>query len=338
MNTSTGSLAISLIMPTIDWGPTFQRCLQAAAAATGPADALLVVFDGRPPPPPDWLLATGAALLQTDTREGPAAARNLAASRALGEILLFVDADVELHPDAAERVRAVFSTNPNLAAVFGSYDAAPSAPGLVSQFRNLLHHHTHSSHPGPACTFWAGCGAVRRERFLSLGGFDAQTYPKPSIEDIEFGLRLHEAGGRILLDPTITGTHHKRWTLDLMLQTDIRHRAIPWSRLLLMQGRPTTALNLDPTARVSSSLTLLTVLGFVIIPFHPSIWPLSLVSIGLITLLNRGFYGLCFRMGGGRLGLAAIGLHGLYFLYSLLAFGLVLMQQKLLPHPRSQKP
>jgi transposase len=33
----------------------------------------------------------------------------------------------------------------------------------VSRFRNLLHHHTHTTHPGPACTFWAGCGAVRRE-------------------------------------------------------------------------------------------------------------------------------------------------------------------------------
>ena len=43
--------AISLIMPTIDWGATFQRCVQAAAKGLGEGDQLLVVFDGTPSPP-----------------------------------------------------------------------------------------------------------------------------------------------------------------------------------------------------------------------------------------------------------------------------------------------
>jgi hypothetical protein len=73
---------------------------------------------------------------------------------------------VELHPDAVERVRRHFGVDQSLQALFGSYDDRPAAAGVVSRFRNLLHHHTHTSQPGPACTFWAGCGAVRRERFL----------------------------------------------------------------------------------------------------------------------------------------------------------------------------
>jgi len=321
--------AISLIMPTIDWGPTFQRCVRAAAASLSPSDQLLVVFDGSSPDPPAWLLTTGATLLRTEYRQGPAAARNLGAAQACGPILWFVDADVEIHADAGDLIRAAFTTDPGLAAVFGSYDADPPAPGLVSRFRNLLHHHTHTSHPGPASTFWAGCGAVRRDRFLALGGFDAQTYPHPSIEDIDFGLRLHRTGEGILLDPAIQGTHHKHWTLGRMLHTDIQRRAIPWSRLLLTQDIPTTPLNLDPTAKVSSLLVLVTLLSAAASLFHPSLWPVPLASIGWITVLNRRFYGLCVQRGGARLGLAAIGLHGLYFLYSVLCFGWVLMEQKL---------
>ena len=174
-----------------------------------------------------------ALLLNTGLRQGPAAVSNLAARSAHGEILLFVDADVELHLDAIERIRARFCADPTLAALFGSYDDRPAAPGVVSRFRNLLHHHTHSSHPGPASTFWAGCGAVRRQSFLALSGFDA-AYDRPCIEDIEVGLRLSDAGRRIELDPSIQGTHHKRWTLRSMVATDIRQRAIPWSRLLLL--------------------------------------------------------------------------------------------------------
>lgn len=318
---------LTLVMPTISWEEPFGSCIRAALAGLGPQDDAIVVFDGAPPPPPGWLLHSRAARLNTGQRSGPASARNLAARQARGAILLFVDADVELHADAIERIRARFAADPALAALFGSYDDRPAAPGLVSRFRNLLHHHTHSSHPGAATTFWAGCGAVRRERFLEVGGFDAVAYERPCIEDIEFGLRLSDSGGRILLDPTIQGKHHKRWTLRSMLVTDIRQRAIPWSRLLLRrQQAGSTMLNLDNAARLSSLLSLLLLLSTALLPLQPSLWPLPLLAAAAFLCINRRFYLLCFRQGGLALALVAIPLHGLYFLYSLLCFGLVSLE------------
>ena len=193
--------SLTLVMPTISWEEPFATCLRASLGGLGPLDEALVVFDGEPPPPPEWLLHSPVRLLSTGHRSGPAAARNLAASEAQGDVLWFVDADVQVHADAVNRIRAHFAANPVLAAVFGSYDDTPAAPGLVSRFRNLLHHHTHHSHPGPACSFWAGCGAVRRQAFLDLGGFDAETYDRPCIEDIDFGLRLSDAAGPRLPPP-----------------------------------------------------------------------------------------------------------------------------------------
>ena len=46
--------------------------------------------------------------------------------------------------------------------LFGSYDDDPPAPGLVSRYKNLLHHHVHQNGRPDASTFWAGCGAIRR--------------------------------------------------------------------------------------------------------------------------------------------------------------------------------
>lgn len=319
---------ISLIMPTIDWGETFLLCLQAAVTALGPEDQLLVVFDGIPPPPPPILLAGGITLLHTGERRGPAAARNLGARKAEGSILMFVDADVELHADAVERVRQRLRRDPSLQAVFGSYDDRPAAPGLISRFRNLLHHHTHSSQPGAACTFWAGCGAVRRDRFLELGGFDADLYRQPCIEDIEFGLRLHERGGAIQLDPTIAGTHHKRWTLGLMLRTDILQRAIPWSQLLLNRRQIPATLNLSRSAQLSAVLTLLLLCTPATLLF-PGLWPWPLpvaaTALTLLLLLNRSFLALLQRRGGLPLASAGAALHLLYLLYSSLSFLAVLL-------------
>jgi GT2 family glycosyltransferase len=318
---------LTLVMPTISWEEPFATCLRASLAALGPADQALVVFDGEPPPPPEWLLHSSVRLLSTGRRSGPAAARNLAAREARGEILWFVDADVQVHPDAAHRIREHFADNPELAAVFGSYDDTPAAPGLVSRFRNLLHHHTHHRQPGPASTFWAGCGAVRRQVFLDLGGFDAVSYDRPCIEDIEFGLRLSDAGRKILLDPTIQGTHHKRWTLRSMVSTDIRQRAIPWSQLLLSRRELPTTLNLDPAARLSAAASLLLSLALLAAASMPELGPLALSlaggCLGLLLLINRSLLALLWRQGGLRLSAAGTGLLILYFLYSSLSFATV---------------
>ena len=319
--------AISLVMPTITWGQPFACCLQAALAGLEPSDELLVVFDGPPSDLPPWLEASAATVLHTGQRSGPAAARNHAATQARSEVLLFVDADVELHPDAVQRVRRHFGADPSLQALFGSYDDRPAAAGVVSRFRNLLHHHTHTSQPGPACTFWAGCGAVRRERFLALGGFDAKAYRQPCIEDIEFGLRLHDDGGKILLDPTIQGTHHKRWTLSLMVRTDIQQRAIPWSLLLLSRRQIPPTLNLSTSARISAGLALVVPLALAATAIAATAlpvltpWP-ALIATGalmVLLLINRSFLGLLLRQGGIMLAASGAALHFFYLIYSSLS-------------------
>ena len=162
------------------------------------------------------------------------------ASRAAsGEIVVFVDADVEVHPDALRRLRerarrATRASTPSSAPT----TTAPPRRSVVSRFRNLLHHHVHASAPGPATTFWAGLGAIRREAFDAVGGFDARRYPRPSIEDIELGMRLHAAGRRIVLDPAVRGTHLKRWTLRSMLRTDLAARGAPWVALRSSAAAP----------------------------------------------------------------------------------------------------
>ena len=71
------------------------------------------------------------------------------------------------------------------------------ANNFVSQYKNLFHHFVHQDASGTATSFWAGCGAIRRDIFLRLGGFNT-AYKRPSIEDIELGYRLTRAGHRIV--------------------------------------------------------------------------------------------------------------------------------------------
>ena len=235
------SVRLSAIVPATNRPPTLERCVAAIREARAAPDEVIVVTEAPGP--------------------GPAAARNEGARRASGDVLVFVDADVVTHADAFERIRRAFDAEPELVGLFGSYDDEPEAEGAVSRFRNLLHHVTHQDGAGPAETFWAGLGALRRDAFLEAGGFDADRYPRPSIEDIELGMRLASGGALVLLDPAVQGTHLKRWTLAEMVRTDLVLRGIPWVALLLRGGRRSRALNLGWSYRLSAAASLVCLLA-----------------------------------------------------------------------------
>jgi Glycosyl transferase family 2 len=286
---------ITAIVPATNRPLTLEACIKAIRRAADAAEELVIIEE-----PSDL---------------GPARARNLGAQQASGDLLVFVDSDVAVHADAFTRIRAHFDRDPTLTAVFGSYDDEPSGPGLVSSFRNLLHHHVHQQGAGPAATFWAGLGAVRRDAFEGSGGFDEQRFGRPSVEDIEFGMRLTAAGARIELDPAIQGTHLKEWTLAGMLWTDFVARGVPWT-VLLLENRPSsrTTLNLGWRHRLSAASCLVGC-GALVSRRLGVAAASALVLVGL----NRSFYRLLVRKRGARDAALGVGLHALHHLIGVAA-------------------
>jgi hypothetical protein len=281
------AITLAAIVPATDRPATLERCLSALRAGARRPDETVVQEE-----------PAGA---------GPAKARNLAAGDCEAEVLVFVDSDVEVHPDALAAIARHFSRDPELVAVFGAYDDDPEHPGLTSRYRNLLHHHVHSGAAGEAETFWAGLGAVRREAFEGAGGFDAESFPDPSVEDIELGMRLRRRGGRILLDPAVRGRHLKAWTLLGMLRTDFGRRGVPWARLLLREGDDSTALNLSWQRRASAGTSVALLAALLL--RRPRLAAAALLAN---LALDRDLYALLARRGGPRLLFAGIGLHQLH--------------------------
>lgn len=279
--------SVSAIVPATNEPATLGACTAAIQGADQPPEEVIVVTRASGP--------------------GPAAARNEGAQQATGDILAFVDADVVVHGDAFARIRSAFDADPGLAAVFGSYDDAPVANGVVTEFRNLLHHFVHQSSPGEASTFWAGLGAIRREAFLAAGGFDAERYREPSIEDVELGMRLTAAGRKVVLDPALQGTHLKRWGLGQMMRTDLLQRGVPWVLLLLERGASSRALNLGWRHRLSAGVSLVAAVAAV--TSRPR---LGVAALASLVALNWPFYGLLWRRQGAPRAVAGVGLHALH--------------------------
>ncbi len=178
---------------------------------------------------------------------------------------------------------------------------------MVSNFRNLLHHHVHQQNAGAASTFWAGLGAMRRDVFESVGGFDADRYRVPSVEDIDLGTRIVDAGYRIELDPAIQGTHLKNWSLGSMVETDFWQRGVPWVELLLRRGTHSAALNLGWRNRLSALVSVLAAVSILRGNYRSAVGALA-----VLAALNRSFYSLLARRRGQAEATIGVGLHAIH--------------------------
>lgn len=323
---------LSVVLPVFDGHHYLQRSLPPLAAALGrELLELIVVDDGSTDGSPELARSFGAQVLSSGGRLGPGAARNVGAKAARGDVLLFVDADVVAHADVPARVRDAFAAPGarDLVALFGSYDDDPPDPAWASQYMNLRHHFVHQRAPGEAATFWAGLGAVRRDAFLSAGGYDVARYRRPSIEDIELGYRLRDAGGRIRLDPSIQATHLKRWTWRDVWRTDVHCRALPWSRLLATRPPADAALNATPIERLRALCAGLVLLSLVaaLLRLVPAWAPLATFALALAA--NAPLARFFARRRGPLFALAAMAWHQLYYLYAGSCFAIAALERRL---------
>ena len=309
------SIRISIIVPVYNSPQELRECLAMLVASSCPGSEIIVVDDGSTDNTAEIAAEMGVRVLRLPKNSGPSAARNYGASQARGDIFFFVDADVVVMPGAAARILETFEKHPDVAATFGSYDTSPRANGVVSQYRNLLHHFVHQKGSTEASTFWAGCGAIRRRAFEQVRGFDETRFAR-KIEDIELGYRLREAGYRILLDKGLLGTHLKKWTLRSMIRTDVIYRADPWARLILESKIAPPDLNLRPGQRMSAALAVLFALSLLLTPFQFELIDLSAAALFGVVALNRKLYAFFFRQRGLCFASACVPLHLLYYLYS----------------------
>ena len=319
---------VTVIVPVHDGGNDLLRCLHAIHDSDGIRPEVVVVDDASSDDAVERVRIDHPAVrcVRTgDTPVGPAIARNLGAEAASGEFLVFIDADVVVAPDAIRRLvepMCVAGPEASLAATIGSYDDRPDAPGAAATYANLRHHLVHQQSGEIVPSFWTGLGAVRRAAFESVRGFDT-TFDRPSIEDVEFGLRLSRSGRTIAVVPGAQGTHLKAWTPTGLWKTDLFARAIPWGRAIATHPALATAMN--GSSRGRSSILAIS-FGVLLGLFAGLAWwsDATIVAASLVGLAGLAFlawfrlesvlFGLMDRHRGRATAVRGMGLHAIHHL------------------------
>jgi lipopolysaccharide/colanic/teichoic acid biosynthesis glycosyltransferase/glycosyltransferase involved in cell wall biosynthesis len=187
---------ISVVIPAYNEVLTLQDCLKALALQTRLPDEVIVVDDGSSDETVLAINQPGVKVIQ-QSHQGPAAARNLGAREACGDIILFTDADCQPDREWVAQMAAPFS-DPQVMGVKGTYRCRET--GLVPRFVQQEYESKYVRMIRQTSidfidTYSAG---YRREVFLQNEGFEPALM---KLQDQEFSFRLARKGYRLLFIP-----------------------------------------------------------------------------------------------------------------------------------------
>jgi mycofactocin system glycosyltransferase len=208
---------VSIVIPVKDRAEELQRCLTSIARIDYPQELLqvIVVDDGSSDLSPKVARQCGALVVPSGgTGRGPAAARNVGARAATGELLAFIDSDCTASTGWLAELLPVFN-DPGMAAVGGQVDGMCTA-SAVDRYEAVmsslsLGSRERSGNAGDDTFYLPSCNLlVRRTLFLGVGGFDDEMHVG---EDVDLTWRLRDNGWTISYLPVGRVYHEHRSNL-----------------------------------------------------------------------------------------------------------------------------
>src|SRR5438094_1085159 len=106
--------SVSVVIPVYNGAAHLEACLTALRAAQTQPLECIVVDDGSTDNSAEVAARFDVKVLSTNGRLGPAHARNLGVQQARGEIVLFLDSDVCVAPDAISKIADEFRWHPDV--------------------------------------------------------------------------------------------------------------------------------------------------------------------------------------------------------------------------------
>ncbi len=235
------------IVVSFHTGPSLRECLYALLGEPGVSE-IIVVDNGNPPTTRDWLdrfaEARPCQVIRPSDNLGFGKAVNLGARATSKEALLIINPDAVLRrgslaalAEAADGARRPWLVGGRLFGVEGGEQAGPRRRRLtlwtaLTTFTGLaalpgvpgisLLGAPPPSGPIAMDTVSGALMLIRRDDFLSLGGFDEGYFLH--VEDIDLCRRVWDAGGLVLYTPC-AGALHYGSTSDAPSVVVERHKA-----------------------------------------------------------------------------------------------------------------
>lgn len=216
---------VSVVLPTYNRRARLARVLGGLdRQAVDPSTfEVVIIDDGSTDDTRSWLAQHRERAYAVNAvhqeNGGPARARNRGVEAARGELILFLDDDVEPMPELvaehlkshdAERDVVVMGPLASLDHYAQPWVAWEQAK-VEAQYAAMLRGDWEPTFR----QFWTGNASLEKAHILAAGGFDP-TFLR--AEDVELGRRLHERGLKFRFNPAARGLHHAERSLEAWIR------------------------------------------------------------------------------------------------------------------------
>jgi GT2 family glycosyltransferase len=219
--TDAGAPRVSIVIPTYQRRESLLRLLRALHAQTVAPDLfeVIVSIDGSDDGTREAVVGHAAPFRVRHVwhpQRGRSGARNAGVRLAVGDVLLFLDDDMEpTHSHVAAHLEAHLRAQ-RAGAALGVVGAAPifvgpDAPPVVAYraagFARKLERLARLEGDLPFGEVYSGNFSVRRDRFVAAGSYD-EAFQLYGHEDYELATRLGRAGVRFVFDAAAVARQH----------------------------------------------------------------------------------------------------------------------------------
>lgn len=218
---------VSIIVPTRNQSELLRLCLEGIEQTDYPALETIIVDNESDDPATldliDNARAAGAKVISADGAFNFSALNNLAVRHAGGDLLCFLNNDVEMTSPGWLAFLVSHALRPDLGAVGARLLYADQTIQHAGVYLGIGggagHAHRHQHHadsgyfdrarlPQRVSAVTAACMVVEKSKFLAVGGFDEQIFPV-AFNDVDLCLKLNARGWQSFYEPRATLIHHE---------------------------------------------------------------------------------------------------------------------------------
>lgn len=274
---------VSVIVPNYNYAASLELCLRAVQEQTYRPIELVMVDDESTDDSVAIAERLGVKVIRTGRNQGVAAARNLGVAQTSGEILVFVDSDVAIYPDAIEVAVRMLHDDPRLGAVSSIHDPEPLIrDSLVEDYRALQYYFWTASSEGSVSFLFPAMLAMPRRVFDEVGPFNPALR---TTEEVDYGHRLTQRYDMILTTAVRSRHDHDHELAGLLRKLFRRGR----DRVPLYAQRKRFARGFETSTRAGGSLAALAAVAAS--PAAVLFWPVGAVlpAAALATSIAADF-------------------------------------------------
>ncbi len=274
----------------------FKKCLKAVFNSSYKNFEVIAVSDGSSTESIKLVKKYPCKLIKIKKNSGAGFARNLGAKKSNGNVLIFLDADVEIKSNALKIVNEYFNRKNNYGMIQGIYSNKVKYKSKTNEYEQCYFEYyifTETKKHKFTQSLITNFFAIQKNIFKKNKGF-VTYFPGASLEDQEFGFRLQRNGHKIEILRNLKTVHHVNFGVMYFIKK-INTRQIGEMKMHLRNKKTFVQKSVQTNywGVIAGLMLITTIISLIFINFFfaTPFFLESLISLNLIFIgLHLGFF------------------------------------------------